>query len=305
MAKTMDLQTFFTSRAGTGTLMWLSRNLPPWLGLPFADLVIGLLARRRDSTMMRTLRVNQSVVRGLPLDAPELDDIGRRVLRNAGRGYFEFYHRASQGLSAVAGAASFSPSVESMLQATLSGQAGALIVVLHLSNFDLAAIAFATRNIPMQILSYGTPPGGYQLQNDLRIKAGLTITPISGTALKGAITRLREGGTVVVGLDRPLAGIPRDEWLDFFGHPAPLSTGFARLALAGGASMYLVWVEPTGDGTFLITSKPPLRVIRTGNRQEEIRVNSRRMLDLAEEVIRARADEWMMFYPVWPELLPQ
>jgi lauroyl/myristoyl acyltransferase len=299
----MDLQTFFTSRAGTGTLMWLSRNLPPWLGLPVADLVIGLLARRRDSSLVRTLRTNQSVVRNLPVDAPELDAIVRRVLRNAGRGYFEFYHRASKGLSAVEDVASFSPEVESMLQATLEGNAGALIVVLHISNFDLAAVAFATRSIPLQILSYGTPPGGYQLQNELRIKAGLSITPITGPALKAAISRLRKGGTVVVGLDRPLSGIPEVEWLDFFGHPAPLSTGFVRLALATDASMYLTWVEPTGDGTFLITSRPPVDVVRTGSRQEEVRINSRRMLDLAEEVIRAHADEWMMFYPVWPQLL--
>lgn len=299
----MDLQTFFTSRAGTGTLMWLSRNLPPWLGLPVADLVIGLLARRRDSSLVRTLRTNQSVVRNLPVDAPELDAIVRRVLRNAGRGYFEFYHRASKGLSAVEDVASFSPQVESMLEATLEGNAGALIVVLHISNFDLAAVAFATRSIPLQILSYGTPPGGYQLQNELRVKAGLSITPITGPALKAAISRLRKGGTVVVGLDRPLSGIPKDEWLDFFGHPAPLSTGFVRLALATDASMYLTWVEPTGDGTFLITSRPPVDVVRTGSRQEEVRINSRRMLDLAEEVIRTHADEWMMFYPVWPQLL--
>jgi lauroyl/myristoyl acyltransferase len=300
----MDLQTFFTSRAGTGTLMWLSRYLPPWLGLPVADLVIGLLARREGSSLVKALRTNQSVIRGLPYDAPELDVIVRRVLRNAGRGYFEFYHRVSRGLPAIEGAASFSPQVESILQATLRGEANALIILLHISNFDLAAVAFATRRIPLQILSYRTPPGGYQLQNDLRIKAGLSITPITGTALRAAISRLREGGTVVVGLDRPLPGIPRHDWLEFFGHPAPLSTGFARLALASGAPMLLTWIEPTGQGTFLITSKAPLDVIRTGDRQEEIQINSRRMLDLAEEVIRAHADEWMMFYPVWPELLP-
>ena len=300
----MDLQTFFTSRAGTGTLMWLSRNLPLWLGLPIADLVIGLLARRRDSGLVRAVRTNQSVVRGLPVDDPALDAIVRRVLRNAGRGYFEFYHRASKGLSAVEDIASFSPQIESMLQATLAGTAGALVIALHISNFDLAAVAFAARNIPLQILSYGTPPGGYQLQNELRLRAGLSITPITGPALRAAITRLRQGGTAVVGLDRPLPGVPRDEWLDFFGHPAPLSSGFVRLALATDATMYLTWVEPTGDGTFSITSKPPLEVIRTGNRQEETRINSRRLLDLAEDVIRTHADEWMMFHPVWPQLLP-
>jgi lauroyl/myristoyl acyltransferase len=300
----MDLQTFFTSRAGTGTLMWLSRYLPPWLGLPVADLVIGLLARRQGSGLMQALRTNQSVVRGLPFDAPELDTVVRRVLRSAGRGYFEFYHRVSQGLSAVEGAASFSPQVESILRATLREEANTLIVLLHISNFDLAAVAFAAHRIPLQILSYGTPPGGYQLQNDLRIKAGLAITPITGAALRAAINRLRDGGTVVVGLDRPLPGIPRDDWLEFFGHPAPLSTGFVRLALATDARMILTWIEPAGDGTFLITSKPPLNVIRTGNRQEEIQINSRRMLDLAEDVIRTHPDEWMMFYPVWPELLP-
>jgi lauroyl/myristoyl acyltransferase len=300
----MDLQTFFTSRAGTGTLMWLSRHLPPWLGLPVADLVIGLLARREGSALVRTLRTNQSVIRGLPFDDPKLDVIVRRVLRNAGRGYFEFYHRVSQGLSAVEGSASFSPQVESVLQATLREEANTLIVLLHISNFDLAAAAFATRRIPLQVLSYGTPPGGYQLQNDLRMRSGLSITPITGAALRAAISRLRKGGTVVVGVDRPLPEIPRGDWLEFFGHPAPLSTGFVRLSLATGASMLLTWIEPAGDGTFLITCKPPLEAIRTGNRQEEIEINSRRMLDVAEEVIRMHADEWMMFYPVWPELLP-
>jgi KDO2-lipid IV(A) lauroyltransferase len=284
--------------------MWLSRNLPPWLGLPVTDLFISLLARRRESRLMRTLRSNQSVVRGLPYEAPELDAIVRRVLRNAGRGYFEFYHRASQGLSAIEDAVAFSPHVEPMLQAAMEGNTGGLVAFLHLGNFDLAAVAFATRNVPLQILSYGTPPGGYQLQNELRIKAGLSITPISGPALKAAINRLREGGTVVVGLDRPVPNIPRDDWVSFFGYPAPISTGFARLALAADAPMHLTWVEPNGNGTFLLTTKAPLHPIRTGNRQEEIVINSQHMLGLAEGVIRARADEWMMFYPVWPQLLP-
>jgi lauroyl/myristoyl acyltransferase len=299
----MDLQTFFTSRAGTGTLMWLSRYLPPWLGLPVTDLVIGLLARRESSGLVRALRANQSVVRGLPLDAPELDVIVRRVLRTAGRGYFEFYHRVSQGVSAVKGAATLSPQVESMLQAKLESDAGAVIAFLHVSNFDLAAVALALRDLPMQILSYGTPPGGYQLQNRLRLKAGLSITPISPTALRAAINRLREGGVVVVGVDRPVPDIPRDEWLDFFGRPAPLSTGFTRLALAADVPIYLIWVTRDGDAAFLINGKPPYNLIRTGNRPEEVQINSRHMLDLTEDVIRTHADEWMMFYPVWPDLL--
>jgi hypothetical protein len=47
--------------------------------------------------------------------------------------------------------------------------------------------------------------------------------------------------------------------------------------------------------------EPPLEMLRTGDREEEVQLNMRRVLDSMEAVIRRWAWQWQMFVPVWPE----
>ena len=80
----MDLQTFFISRRGTELGMWLGRHMPPTVGRALAKLASSATSRRRDSPLVRAIRANQSVVRELPLEAPELDEAVREVLAGWG-----------------------------------------------------------------------------------------------------------------------------------------------------------------------------------------------------------------------------
>jgi lauroyl/myristoyl acyltransferase len=47
-----------------------------------------------------------------------------------------------------------------------------------------------------------------------------------------------------------------------------------------------------------------MEMIRTGNREEEVRLNMRRVLDTLEQLIRRWPEQWQMFVPVWPDLIP-
>lgn len=49
--------------------------------------------------------------------------------------------------------------------------------------------------------------------------------------------------------------------------------------------------------------EPPMELVRTGNREEEVRLNMRRVLDALEGIIGSWPEQWQMFVPVWPELL--
>jgi lauroyl/myristoyl acyltransferase len=53
----------------------------------------------------------------------------------------------------------------------------------------------------------------------------------------------------------------------------------------------------------IVHAEPPLDMIRTGDREEEIQVNMRRVLDVLEDIIRSWSEQWQMLVPVWPELL--
>jgi lauroyl/myristoyl acyltransferase len=48
-----------------------------------------------------------------------------------------------------------------------------------------------------------------------------------------------------------------------------------------------------------------MEMVRTGNRVEDIQINLRRVLDALERIIGRWPEQWLMFAPVWPELVQQ
>jgi len=40
---------------------------------------------------------------------------------------------------------------------------------------------------------------------------------------------------------------------------------------------------------------------RTGDRQRDVLINTRRLAVVLEEHVRAHPDQWMMFHPVWAD----
>ena len=297
----MDLRTFFASERGTGLGIWVGRHMPPRVGLLLVRLTSAYIVKRRNSSLVRGIRVNQSVARDLPLDSPELDQAVLQVLRHAGRGYYELYRRLGKGREAMLEAIAFPPELDTHLENAQARGQGTMIVGPHMGNFDLALLAFGVRGLPIQAITFAVPPGGYALQNRIRADAGYTITPADGPAVKMALRRLRAGGIVATGLDRPMPGETRT--VQFFGRPAPLPTGYVRLALSAGAQLLVIWVETTEEGAYRARVTPPIQLVQTGNRRYDTVSNTERVLARAAEVIRARPEEWMMFSPVWPQLL--
>ena len=82
-------------------------------------------------------------------------------------------------------------------------QQGAVVVTVHMSNFDLAGLAFAYRGLYLNVLAYANPTSGYDLQNKIRLKGGINLMPIDVSALRKSLEALRAGQLVVTGIDRP------------------------------------------------------------------------------------------------------
>jgi lauroyl/myristoyl acyltransferase len=146
------------------------------------------------------------------------------------------------------------------------------------------------------------PPPGFQLLNESRSRSGVTVTPLSSTALRQAIRLLRRGGVVSVAGDRPVSDL--DDPVPFFGRPARVPSGHVRLALSTGAAVAVAYCILSPDRQrYVAHLEPPMDLIRTGNREEEIQLNLRQILNALERVIRSWPEQWQMFVPVWADLL--
>lgn len=298
----MDLQSLFTTSTGTSMAMWIGEHMPPRVGYSLVRLACRYIARSKVSPLNRAIRLNQSVARGLPWEAPELDRAVYEVLFNAGRGYYELYHRLRQGVTAALEVITISEEMERMTLGAGQDGRGLVLVTTHMGNFDVGMIALGKLGLTIQAISYATPPGGYELQNQMRADAGYLVTPASGAAAKMALDRLKQGGIVATGIDRPFPDSAKT--VPFFGLPSPLPTGYVRLAAATNSRLVLIWLEPRADGGYTIEVDSEVDLIDTGHRAQDTKVNAEEVLARAEVHIREHPGEWSLFHPVWPQLMP-
>ncbi len=306
------LQRFLSSRLVTGVGMFISKYLPPPIGYAVGDLTAGLINWLKPDVYW-IVYANLCQVLGPEVDDKTLHRLVRQVFHNNARNDYGLWHLVGRGPETIRAAVHIPPDARARLDQALQRGKGVIIVGTHTGNFNLGILALAAHGLEIQVLGLAAPPaGGFDLMDRMRARAGVRLTSISVPALREAIKRLRAGGVVLTGVDRPvdhaeqsieppsLAGRSR-RGVEFFGRLAPLPTGHVRLALKTDAT--IVVASPCRDPQMgnVVRLSPPLEMVRTGDRDEDLRVNLRRVTGWLEEFIRARPEQWAMFVPVWPE----
>ncbi len=300
----MDLQAFTNSRYGVALALFLARSLPPragyWVGRRLANLIYAF----RRSALVQAVRVNQYVVSGGTLRGQALEARVRQVLHHGARCAYDFYHNLNnpQGVRRLV---RLDPACYDLIERSQHPQPGqgVLMVGPHLSNFDLGMQAFAWEGIDAQVLTIAQTTSGYEWQNRIRSVGKLKVTPISPASLLQAMHRLRQGGVVVTGVERPVPG--KKETLTFFGRPALLPVGHVRMAMETGVPIQVVSCHMDEEGIYHLSLSEPIPMQRTGDRKADIRANAQRVLAVIEELIRRTPEQWLMYYPVWPDALAE
>lgn len=295
----INLQTLANSTFGIKAALAIGRGLPFWLGRPLARLAAEIIGRQKNSGIVRALRTNLWVANGCKLSGGELDQLVLVTWRKHTRSLWEFYHNMDRPKK-VLEMVDFSPEFQVMFDQAKTDQQPRLFVTVHTSNFELAGRALALRGLEFQILSYPQPPGGYQIQNEIRQESGIEMTPMSVEAFQRARERLRNGGTVLTGVDRPLES--SRHMVQFFGRPSPLPVAYVQLALQTKAPIIVVACVSLPDNRYELICAPPVHVQPHPDRDTELVGNAEVILKHAEDIIRPRTSDWCMFYPIWPEL---
>jgi lauroyl/myristoyl acyltransferase len=297
---------FFAKGWPTRLGFYLGKYLPPRGGKYVAALVTRLMVTLK-SDVYCNVRANLRHVLGPEAPEKELHQTAYRLISNANRGYYELFHNVGRGRTNVE---DFYPPMrltaeaKAYLDEGIASGRGLFVLGAHMANFDLALIGVSQYvPIPLQALSLAEPSPGFEFFNRLREKGNVIITPISPRSLRDAMVRLREGGIVVTGADRPVK--EGSEPVEFFGATAHLPTGYIRIPLRTDSLVMTIATvyEPDSDGgSYSVVANPPMEMERTGNAEADATHNLRRVLTEIEDLIRRHPDQWEMFIPVWPEL---
>lgn len=293
----MRLQDFTNSKPVMTLGLFLARHAPRRVGHGLARIAANVIARRKPE-LYWTVRANLRQVVGPAVDDSALRGMARQVFEHAGQTYYDFFHAIGQPPQVLIEAVRIPESLLEQIRSEMARGQGVLILGAHMSNFDLLFLALGAHRLPIQILSLADPQAGFHIQNRLRHEAGLEITPITPESLRAAIRRLKSGGLVLTGADRP---IPQDrELVEFFGRPAYLPVGPARLAMMTGATVVVGACRYDPDKGYVLDATWPVEMARTGDRRQDTLINTRRIAAVVEGYVRAHPEQWMMFHPFWP-----
>ena len=296
-----NLQSVVTSPRILRLSMRFSQLAPERLGHNLAWWAAGILCRF-EPAVYRTVQSNLSQVLGMDSRSQAVGRAAREVLYTAIRGYYDLFRALRLPLEEMSTLVDISETTKATARSLWNHEGGAVIVFPHLSSFDLGGHAMAPYLPEIQLITLPDPPPGFKLLNESRHRTGVTVTPLSSPALRQAIKLLRRGGVVASAGDRPVSDL--DEPVDFFGRPARVPSGHVRLALKTGALVSVAYCVLCPDtGRYSVHLEPPMEMVRTGDRDEEVQLNLRRILGILEEIIGRWPEQWQMLEPVWPQLL--
>lgn len=299
------LQDFLNSRGAIALGLAFSSMIPPRIGLPFARWLGNRVASLRGNAFVRAVRANQWTIHKCALTAKDLDHLTSDTFRSTGQSLYEFWHYFNSPKK-IMEMVEFEPSFIRCFEQAQRRERGTLLVVPHMSNFDLIGRAVVLRGLNLHILSYPQPPGGYRWQNNLRQLPGLKVTPMSIQAIRQASETLRSGQTVLTGVDRPLpAGEDAKYRVRFFGKPATMPVFHIRLAIKHDLPITVLGGCRMPDGCYRLWASEPIPMRRSSDLVEETVQNAEMILTIIADFIRRAPQQWAMFYPVWPEMLDQ
>jgi lauroyl/myristoyl acyltransferase len=294
----MRLQDLTSSKPVTQLGLFIGQHTPRRVGYGLARGVSSIIAHRKPEIYW-TVRANLRQIVGPEVDDVALHRMTRQVFFHAGQTYYDFFHAIGQPPGVLVEVVRDSEFlVEQMRSETARGQ-GVLLLATHMSNFDLAGLAIGAHNLPILGLSLADPGAGFRVLNRLRAMGSVEVTPITPESLRVAIRRLKSGGIVLTGVDRP---VPRDrELVEFFGRPSYLPVGPARMALMTAATVFMASCCYDSDEGYVLEVAGPIEMVCTGDRRQDILTTTRRLGAVLEGHVRAHPEQWMMFHPFWPQ----
>jgi len=187
---------------------------------------------------------------------------------------------------------------ENFLEGQRRGK-GVLYLTGHIGAWELSSFAHALYGFPLHYMA--RPLDNARVDALVNRYRGLSGNqPIfKNDSARALLKILRSAGTVGILADQntmPEEGV----FVDFFGKTACTTTGIARVALHTDAAVvpgYAYWDESTGK--YQLHFEPAVELVRTGDTDRDIFVNTQKFANVIEGIIRKYPEQWVWVHARW------
>lgn len=175
---------------------------------------------------------------------------------------------------------------------------GGIAFSAHLGWWDLSALALNQRGLNAHMIFRAeNNPYSQEVTIKARSYAGSYLKK-GPQAAKEILGGLKQGKHYGMLLDQKMNdGIS----VPFFGHNAMTAPAAAQFAIRDNIPLLPVRCERLGGIKFRISFYPPLEIIKTGNRDEDVLSLTREINRTLESWIRERPEQWLWIHRRWPD----
>jgi len=279
----------------------LCQWVPKKMALTVIESLSSVISGFKKTDLIKAVRSNQKVVsQDETLTSVDLDKRTRAVLRHALTCYYDFFRNIDdlENMNAL-----FPTADELNMKFDLATkETGALVIAPHLSNFNLLFHVITEKGFLAKLLTLSTLYSGYGLINKIRSKVGAEIVPVDeGSYFNETVEHLKSGGMAVTAVDRPVPTRKHKHQVTFFGKYSALPVGYISLALAANVPIIIVSTLMTAEGLYEFKFSEKIHLKKYQNKLDDLMLNGKIVLKKIEEMITHAPEQWLMYYPVWPD----
>ncbi len=176
---------------------------------------------------------------------------------------------------------------------------GVLVVTGHLGAWELSSFYHSLVGYPMGLVIRRLDNLLVdEFVNRIRCKHGNRVIHKDDFA-RGLIGSMRAGETVGILMDTNMTP-PQGIFVPYFGMAACTGAGLARIALKTDAAVlpgFLIWEEPRNK--YVLRFGEPMNLARSGDTQEDIRVNTAAFTRAIEDAVRRNPEQWLWMHRRW------
>jgi len=253
-------------------------------------------------------RLRHIGLRNLRIAFPKISKADRRkILRacfdNLGRQLGEFCHFERATVEKLRKVLEYDPESLARFNEAKSRGKGILLVTGHLGAWELLPFAHSAFGNPLHILVRTIEnPLIERLIHSIRARFGNQTIDKRNSGLT-CLRVLKKGG--MLGILSDLNSLPQEGvFVPFFGELACTTLAVAALALQTDAVVFPVFAPwETSRKRYVFRGGPAIDLVRTGDHDKDLAINTARVASVMEKWIRAYPEQWLWIHDRWHALV--